>query len=118
MLAKRTAREPFEQMMADSLDQLMVESSGHEDKLVKVIEESCGQDYILIGDNLDFLVKKTISSKKDRNKMIHWFHLIGLFVLRSFCRHLLLHPFSTTRRVSAHHHAVSSNTVQSLLGTS
>ena len=83
ILAKRTACEPLEEKLEAAVDALMVESDGHVDALVKVIEESCGQDYILIGDNLDFLIKKALSSKKNKNQMMHWFHLIGLRVILS-----------------------------------
>ena len=45
------------------------------------LEEACGGDYTFIGDNIDFLVKVVGSSKAKRNKLYHWFHLIGsLFV--------------------------------------
>ena len=83
ILAKRRACEPLEEKLEAAVDVLMAVSEGHVDALVKVIEESCGQDYILIGDNLDFLLKKTLSSKTNKNKMMHWFHLIGLCVMLS-----------------------------------
>ena len=42
------------------------------------LEEACGGDYTFIGDNIDFLVKVVGSTKAKRNKLYHWFHLIGI----------------------------------------
>ena len=42
------------------------------------LEEACGADYTFIGDNIDFLVKIVGSTKSKRNKLYHWFHLIGI----------------------------------------
>lgn len=45
------------------------------------LEEACGADYTFIGDNIDFLVKIVGSTKAKRNKLYHWFHLIGMSCL-------------------------------------
>ena len=49
------------------------------------LEVACGGDYTFIGDNIDFLVKVVGSSKAKRNKLYHWFHLIGSFLLPLLC---------------------------------
>ena len=48
------------------------------------LEEKCGDDYTFIGDNMDFLVKVVGSKKSRRNRLYHWFHLIGIPVLFSY----------------------------------
>ena len=71
-------RKAVEEQLFGAVEELMSESEDQLDALIETIESSCGKDFMLIGDNLDFLVKKAMSSKKNRNAMIHWFHLIGM----------------------------------------
>ena len=70
------AREHVERIFEQSVADLKLESEG--------------EDFILIGDNLDFLVKKALSSKFNRNEMIHWFHLIGTLLCVPVCMCVLL----------------------------
>ena len=79
------AKDAVESNFEAAVEELMSEAEGHEDALIAVIEQSCGEDFILIGDNLDFLIKKTLSSKFNRNEMIHWFHLIGTLLCVPLC---------------------------------
>ena len=75
-------REP--QQLRDSESKLEADEPLLEEALKRLtdtmdrLEEACGGDYTFIGDNIDFLVKVVGSSKAKRNKLYHWFHLIGI----------------------------------------
>jgi hypothetical protein len=57
------------------------DSFGRMEAALIELEEECGEDFTFIGDNIDFLVKVVGSTKSRRNKLYHWFHLIGIHVL-------------------------------------
>ena len=57
------------------------DSFGRMEAALIELEEKCGEDFTFIGDNIDFLVKVVGSTKSRRNKLYHWFHLIGIHVL-------------------------------------
>ena len=84
------ATEEREAMQMAVVDGVTTPEERLEDELVRLkatfekLEEVCDGDFTFIGDNIDFLVKIIGSTKSKRNKMYHWFHIIGprtLFVL-------------------------------------
>lgn len=84
------ATEEREAMQMAAVDGVTTPEEQLDDELAKLratfekLEEVCDGDFTFIGDNIDFLVKIIGSTKSKRNKMYHWFHIIGprsLFVL-------------------------------------
>jgi hypothetical protein len=61
----------------DPLEPELLDAMGRMEAAMIELETKCGDDFTFIGDNIDFLVKMVGSSKSRRNKLYHWFHLIG-----------------------------------------
>ena len=73
--AERVDREVNDHKSDDDLSQLR----GVLERTIEQLDTACDNDYTIIGDNIDLLVKVIGTSKNKRNKFYHWFHLIGVF---------------------------------------
>jgi len=47
-------------------------------EVIDDLDDVCEGDYTIIGDNLDLHVKTIGTTKSKRNKLYHWFHMIGI----------------------------------------
>ena len=59
------------------IDEEHSESKQKLSEIYTELDQVCGGDYTIIGDNLDLLVKIVGTNLKKKNKFYHWFHLIG-----------------------------------------